>query len=73
MNNPNSGPDELQRYPDAQLESGCLDQARNSDELAESVKTVQRALAELDRGERGRPLDDFVDEFRSQHQIARDA
>jgi hypothetical protein len=41
-------------------------------EFADSVAAVKKALADLDAGETGQPLREFITEFRVQHQIPAD-
>lgn len=39
------------------------------DELEESVRAVKGALADMEAGDRGRPLADVVDEIRRKHNL----
>ncbi|MGQ0636345.1 MAG: hypothetical protein ACT4QC_17170 [Planctomycetaceae bacterium] len=73
---------DFKQFLEAQIASGCTDLTPEESvrmwrqvagELAESVSAVQRALTALDCGQRGKPLNDFVDEFRAQHEIPGDA
>ncbi|MFN0056658.1 MAG: hypothetical protein ACKV0T_31330 [Planctomycetales bacterium] len=41
-------------------------------ELGESVTAVRRALSELDSGQPGRPLREFIQDFRVRNQIPAD-
>jgi hypothetical protein len=43
-----------------------------SDDLADSVSALREALADLDSGERGVPLDEFDREFRRRHNLPLD-
>ncbi|MEX2561249.1 MAG: hypothetical protein WD403_15105 [Pirellulales bacterium] len=72
----------FRRFLDEQIESGRLDLSPEESlrlwqqqrrDLDESVAAVQRALAEMDAGETGKPLAEFADEFRRRNNISRDA
>ncbi|MEX0710791.1 MAG: hypothetical protein WD278_00490 [Pirellulales bacterium] len=72
----------FRRFLDEQIESGRLDLSPEESlrlwqqqrrDLDESVAAVQRALAEMDAGETGKPLAEFADEFRRRNSITRDA
>jgi putative addiction module CopG family antidote len=39
----------------------------------EDVAAVKEAIADMEAGDRGKPFDEFVDEFRRAHQIPLDA
>lgn len=39
----------------------------------EDIAAVKEAIADMETGDRGKPFDEFVDEFRRKHDISRDA
>jgi hypothetical protein len=72
----------FRQFLDAQIESGRDDLTPEESlrlwraerqEFEESVAAIREALAELDAGGKGTPLDEFVKEFRRQHNISPDA
>jgi hypothetical protein len=42
-------------------------------ELHKSVAAVKEALADMEAGDTGKPFDEFVEEFRTKHNIPQDA
>lgn len=39
----------------------------------EDVAAIRAAIADMESGDRGKPFDEFVEEFRKKHGIAQDA
>lgn len=73
---------EFKQFFEAQIAAGHDDVSpeelvqlwrRHRGELTESVECVRRALQNLSAGERGRPLDEFVEDFRTRRGISRDS
>lgn len=42
-------------------------------DLLEGVRAVRQALSDMDAGDTGRPLDEFIDEFRARNNVAENA
>ncbi len=40
---------------------------------ARNIEAVQEAIADMEAGDRGRPFDEFIEEFRKKHGIPHDA
>ncbi len=69
------------RFVDEQLRNGgrnlspeeCLElwraQHPTPEALEESLRAVQQSLADMEAGDKGRPLDEVVDEIRRKHNL----
>lgn len=69
-------------FVDQQIESGQSEQSPESvlrlwqayrEDLMESVAAIKQALSDMDAGETGKPLREFMDEFRKKNDISQDA
>jgi hypothetical protein len=54
--------------PEEALEAWRL-QNRTPEEMAEDVQAIREALADMDAGDTGTPLETFLTEFRKRHKI----
>jgi len=70
----------FRQFLDFQLSSGRAEMTpeesvslwRESQEYGESVDAIKKAIQDLEAGDRGKPLQQFIDEFRAQHNIPTD-
>ena len=71
----------FQRFASEQLDNGgaelsmpelfdlWLEQNPSPDELADSIGSVQAAIADMENGDAGRPFGEFADDMRKRHGI----